>query len=154
MRLCLFDGSNRTDLLPLVYTRPVAQLFIGGMTLASRWERLLEHEFIQKLKDILGVPVLRHSGFLGKDIALVALLGGSGSFAIDAAKHQNADVFITADLKYHDFFKGEKKVLLIDAGHYESEQFTKKIIMEFLSKNFPNFAFISSKTDTNPVHYF
>ena len=115
---------------------------------------IAEHEFIQKLKDILGVPVLRHSGFLGKDIARVALLGGSGSFAIDAAKHQNADVFITADLKYHDFFKGEKKVLLIDAGHYESEQFTKKIIMEFLSKNFPNFAFISSKTDTNPVHYF
>ena len=82
------------------------------------------------------------------------MLGGSGSFAIDEVRRQKADVFITADLKYHDFFKGENNILLIDAGHYESEQFTKKIIMEFLSKNFPNFAFISSKTDTNPVHYF
>ncbi|NCG04529.1 MAG: Nif3-like dinuclear metal center hexameric protein [Bacteroidetes bacterium] len=115
---------------------------------------MAEKDFTQNLKDILGTPMFRHSSFLGKDIERVALLGGSGSFAIDAAKHQNADVFITADLKYHDFFKGENKILLIDAGHYESEQFTKKIIMEFLSKNFPNFAFISSKTDTNPVHYF
>ena len=78
----------------------------------------------------------------------------TGSFAIDAAKGQNANVLITADLKYHDFYKGENRILLIDAGHYESEQFTKKTIMKFLSENFPNFAFISSKTDTNPVHYF
>ena len=113
-----------------------------------------EQDFFEDLKNILNTPMLRHSGFMGKKIERVALLGGSGSFAIDAAKHQNADVFITADLKYHDFFKSENKVLLIDVGHYESEQFTKKIIMEFLSKNFPNFAFISSKTDTNPVHYF
>ena len=113
-----------------------------------------EQDFLEGLKNILDTPTLRYSGFLGKKIERVALLGGSGSFAIDAAKHQNADVFITADLKYHDFFKGENTILLIDAGHYESEQFTKKIILEFLSKNFANFAFISSKTDTNPVHYF
>jgi dinuclear metal center YbgI/SA1388 family protein len=115
---------------------------------------LSEDEFLNSLKTLLGTPVLRHSAFLGKKIKRVALLGGSGSFAIDAARRLNADVFITADLKYHDFFQGENDVLLIDVGHYESEQFTKKIIMEFLSKNFPNFAFISSKTDTNPVHYF
>ena len=113
-----------------------------------------EEAFLAELKAILGTPMLRHSALLGKKIERVALLGGSGSFAIDAAKGQNADVFITADLKYHDFYKGENRILLIDAGHYESEQFTKKIIMEFLSKNFPNFAFISSKTETNPVHYF
>lgn len=115
---------------------------------------IAEQEFLTELKAILGTPMLRHSVLLGKKIERVALLGGSGSFAIDAAKGQNADVFITADLKYHDFYKGENRILLIDAGHYESEQFTKKIIMEFLSKNFPNFAFVSSKTYTNPVHYF
>ena len=113
-----------------------------------------EEGFIQKLKDILGTPMFRHSSFLGKKIERVALLGGSGSFAIDAAKRHGADVFITADLKYHDFFKAENSILLVDVGHYESEQHTKKIIMEFLSKNFPSFAFISSKTDTNPIHYF
>lgn len=113
-----------------------------------------ERDFLNGLKAILGTPYLRHSRLLGKKIERVGLLGGSGSFAIDAAKAKNCDVFITADMKYHDFFKGEHEILLVDVGHYESEQFTKKIILEHLRKNFPNFAVISSKTDTNPVHYF
>ena len=113
-----------------------------------------EQELLKTLKAILGTPCVRHSALLGKKIERIALLGGSGSFAIGAAKQQKADVFITADLKYHDFYSGENSCLLIDVGHFESEQFTKKIIIEHLSKNFPNFAFISSKTDTNPVHYF
>lgn len=113
-----------------------------------------EKDFLNKLKTILGTPFLRHSTLLGKKIKRIALLGGSGSFAIDATKAKNCDVFITADMKYHDFFKAENQILLVDVGHYESEQYTKKIIMEHLRENFPNFAFISSKTDTNPVHYF
>jgi dinuclear metal center YbgI/SA1388 family protein len=127
---------------------------VGMGCIGQLTKPIAEQEFLEELKAILGTPVLRHSALLGKQIQRIALLGGAGSFAIDAAKRQNADVFITADLKYHDFFKGEKNILLIDAGHYETEQHTKKIIMEFLSKNFPNFAFISSKTDTNPVYYF
>ena len=113
-----------------------------------------EKEFLKNIKEILGTPLLKHSALLNKKIKRVALLGGSGSFAIDTAKAKNCDVFITADMKYHDFFKSENQCLLVDVGHYESEQFTKKIIIEHLRKNFPNFAFISSKTDTNPVHYF
>ena len=117
-------------------------------------EAMDEAAFLAKLKSVLGTPSLRHSALRGKKIERVGLLGGSGSFAIDAALRQGADAFITADLKYHDFFKGENDCLLIDVGHYESEQFTKYTIMEHLSKNFPSFAFISSKTETNPVHYF
>jgi putative NIF3 family GTP cyclohydrolase 1 type 2 len=113
-----------------------------------------ETDFLKKLKAILGTPVLRHSPLLGKHIKRVAILGGSGSFAIESAMAQGADAYITADLKYHDFFRAEASCLLVDVGHYESEQFTKTTIMEHLNKNFPNFAFISSKTDTNPVHYF
>ncbi len=113
-----------------------------------------EKKFLEKLKAILGTPTLRHSALLGKEINRVALLGGSGSFAIESAIRKGADIFITADLKYHDFFRAESACLLVDVGHYESEKFTKTRIMEFLNKNFPNFAFISSKTDTNPVHYF
>ncbi len=111
-------------------------------------------DFLHLTKEITGTPVLKHSTLLNKKIKRVALLGGSGSFAIDAAKQNGADAFISSDMKYHDFFKAENQCLLIDVGHYESEQFTKKIIIEFLSKNFPNFAVISSKKDTNPVHYF
>jgi dinuclear metal center YbgI/SA1388 family protein len=117
-------------------------------------EALDEHAFLSKLKAVLGTPSLRHSRLTGKKIARVALLGGAGSFAIEAAKRQGADAFVTADLKYHDFFKGEKDCLLVDVGHYESEQFTKNTIIEYLSKNFPSFAFISSQTVTNPVYYF
>ena len=113
-----------------------------------------EKAFLKTLKDIMGTPSIRHSKLFDKTIERVALLGGSGSFATEAAIGQGADVFITADLKYHDFYKAEKHLILVDVGHFESEQFTKKIIVEFLSKNFPNFAFISSKTETNPVHYF
>ena len=113
-----------------------------------------ESDFLKKLKAILGTPVLKHSALLGNHIKRVAILGGSGSFAIESAMVQGADAYITADLKYHDFFRAEASCLLVDVGHYESEQFTKTTIMEHLNKNFPNFAFISSKTDTNPVHYF
>ena len=113
-----------------------------------------ESDFLKKLKDILGTPVLRHSSLLGKHIKRVAILGGSGSFAIESAMIKGADTYITADLKYHDFFRAEASCLLVDVGHYESEQFTKATIMAHLIKNFPNFAFISSKKYTNPVHYF
>ena len=84
----------------------------------------------------------------------VAVLGGSGSFAIKNAINQDADAFITADLKYHNFFESNKQILLIDIGHYESEQFTKNLIHDYLRKKFPNFAIILANTNTNPVNYF
>ena len=90
---------------------------------------------------------------VGKKIKKVAVLGGSGSFAISAAIRASADAFITADLKYHDFFQSENKILLIDAGHYETEQFTKKLIHDYLIKKLPNFAIALSESITNPVNY-
>ena len=81
-------------------------------------------------------------------------MGGSGSFAIDAAKRHGADVFITADLKYHDFFKAENQVLLADIGHYESEQFTKELLVAYLNKKITTFAVLLSQINTNPITYF
>ena len=83
----------------------------------------------------------------------VAVLGGSGSFAIADAIHKKADVYISADFKYHDFFKAEGKILLIDVGHYESEQFTKNLLVEYLTKKFTSFAIILSEKSTNPIYY-
>ncbi len=83
----------------------------------------------------------------------VAVLGGSGSFAIAQAKYHGADAYLTADLKYHDFFQGNDHFLLADIGHYESEQFTKNLILDFLNKKIPNFAFALARS-TNPVNYF
>ena len=112
------------------------------------------NEFLTLIKTKLNTPFIRHNETHHKTIKKVAVLGGSGSFCIDAAKSQGADALITADLKYHDFFRGEKDLLLVDAGHYETEHFTKRIIHEYLTKKIPNFAFTLSDINTNPVKYF
>ena len=104
-----------------------------------------------KLK--MNTKSIRHSNLINKPIKRIAVLGGSGSFAINAAKSASADLFITSDLKYHDFFSAENDIILADIGHYESEQFTKSFLVEYLSKKMPNFAVILSNTNTNPVNY-
>ncbi|NNK40149.1 MAG: Nif3-like dinuclear metal center hexameric protein [Winogradskyella sp.] len=110
--------------------------------------------FLKSVKQTMGVPCIKHSSFGDtKTITKVAVLGGSGSFAIQAAKRSGADIFITSDLKYHDYFQAENEIILADIGHYESEQFTKTFLVDYLSKKITNFAIILSKTNTNPVKY-
>ncbi len=113
-----------------------------------------EKEFLEFLKKEMNTACVRHSKLLNKEIKKVAVLGGSGSSAIKNAKHSKADVYITADMKYHDFYKAENNILLCDIGHYESEQYTKTLLYEFLIKKIPNFAIVLSDINTNPVNYF
>ena len=112
-----------------------------------------ESEFLAFVKDKMQCGGIRHSGLLGKPIQKVAVLGGSGSFAIKNAIQANADVFLTADLKYHNFYEAENQLVLADIGHFESEKFTKNYIVDFLKKKIPNFAIIFSEENTNPVKY-
>ncbi len=126
-----------------------------GMGMVAELENILsETKFLDYLKNKMKVTNIRHSQFLNKPIKKVAVLGGSGSFAINAAKAAGADVFVTSDLKYHDFFTAENNILLADIGHYESEQFTKNGLVALLKKKIPNFAIILSNINTNPVKYF
>ena len=113
-----------------------------------------EKEFLEFIKIQMKTNSIRHSRLLNKKIKRVAVLGGSGSFAIKDSIEQKADAYITADLKYHNFFEANEQIVLIDIGHYESEQFTKNLIHDYLRKKFPNFAIILASTNTNPVHYF
>jgi dinuclear metal center YbgI/SA1388 family protein len=125
-----------------------------GMGMIGELEKPMEEtSFLNHIKSKMNTKCIRHSALLGKPIQKVAVLGGSGSFAISDAKAANADAFITADLKYHAFFTAENNILLADIGHYESEQFTKNILVAFLTKKMPNFAVVLSKTNTNPVKY-
>lgn len=110
-------------------------------------------EFLEHVKNKMNAKCMKHSKIIKNSIKRVAVLGGSGSFAINAAKSANADVFITSDLKYHDFFTAENRIILADIGHYESEQFTKNFLADYLSKKFTNFAVVLSATNTNPVKY-
>ena len=97
---------------------------------------------------------IRHSALKNKPIKKVAVLGGSGSFAIQAAKAAGADAFVSADFKYHDFFQAENAIVLADIGHYESEQFTKNFLVAYLTKKITNFAVVLSEINTNPINYF
>jgi dinuclear metal center YbgI/SA1388 family protein len=112
-----------------------------------------EKDFLHYVKKIMKTDCIKHSALLQKQIKKVAVLGGSGSFAIEAAKKAGADAYISADFKYHDFFKAENSILLLDIGHYESEQFTKNLIVDFLTKKISNFAIILSEKRTNPIYY-
>jgi dinuclear metal center YbgI/SA1388 family protein len=125
-----------------------------GMGMIGEFENPMdETSFLKHLKLKMTSKCVRHSSLLKKPIKKVAVLGGSGSFAITAAKVAGADCFVTADLKYHDFFTAENSILLADIGHYESEQYTKNLLVAFLTEKMPNFAIILSKTNTNPVKY-
>jgi dinuclear metal center YbgI/SA1388 family protein len=113
-----------------------------------------ERDFLQFVKEKMKCENIRHSVFMNKPIKKVAVLGGAGSFAIHQAKIMGADAFLTADLKYHQFYEAENQLLLADIGHYESERYTKNHIVDFLIKKIPNFAIILSEQNTNPVKYF
>ena len=126
---------------------------IGMGMIGEFAEAMDEFRFLKHLKTKMNTECIRHSAFLNKKIKKVAILGGSGSFAINAAKTNGADAFVTADLKYHDFFTAENSILLADIGHYESEQFTKNLLVAYLTKKITNFAIILSNTNTNPVKY-
>ncbi|WP_028892929.1 Nif3-like dinuclear metal center hexameric protein [Tenacibaculum sp. 47A_GOM-205m] len=112
-----------------------------------------EKDFLLFVKETFKTDCVRHSELLDKPIKKVAVLGGSGSFAIKNAMRAGADAYISADFKYHEFFKAEKRILLADVGHYESEQFTKNLLVDYLSKKFSTFAIILSEKSTNPIHY-
>ncbi len=112
-----------------------------------------ELSFLNNLKSTFNSQVVRYSSLLDKPIKKVAVLGGSGSFAINAAIASGADILVTSDLKYHDFYKAENKIVLADIGHYESEQYTKNLLVAYLTKKITNFAIILSKINTNPIKY-
>jgi len=112
-----------------------------------------ENDFLLFVKEKMQSDGIRYSGFTGKPIKKVAVLGGSGSYAIKNAIQAGADAFLTADLKYHQFYEAENQLLLADIGHFESERYTKNYIVDYLRKKILNFAFILSEENTNPVKY-
>ena len=97
---------------------------------------------------------IRYTKLVRETIKKVAVCGGSGSFLLNNAKSVGADIFITADFKYHEFFNAENDIIIADIGHYESEQFTKELIIRHLSEKFPNFALYLSEINTNPIKYY
>ena len=109
--------------------------------------------FLDQIKEKMNTPIIRHTALVKEKIRKVALCGGAGSFLLRDAIAQKADIFITGDFKYHEFFDAEEKIIIADIGHYESEQFTKELIYEKLSENFANIALHFTDVNTNPIFY-
>lgn len=110
-------------------------------------------EFLAHLKHRMKLNTIRYTKPTGKTISRVAVCGGAGSFLLSQAKRRNADVFITGDFKYHEFFDAEGRIMIADIGHYESEVFTKDLLAEILNKKFANIASYLSEVVTNPIAY-
>ncbi|HEX5167733.1 MAG TPA: Nif3-like dinuclear metal center hexameric protein [Cyclobacteriaceae bacterium] len=110
-------------------------------------------EFMERLKISMDVKIIRHTALLERKVKQIAVCGGAGSFLLGNAIRAGADVYITADFKYHEFFDADGKIIIADIGHYESEVFTKDLLYEILIKKFPTFAINFSKTVTNPISY-
>jgi dinuclear metal center YbgI/SA1388 family protein len=112
-----------------------------------------EKAFLTRVKEIFMVPVIRHTALRGTTVKKVALCGGAGSFLISKALAAGADAYITGDIKYHEFFDANGRLLIADIGHYESEQFTISLLQEVLEQKFPTFAVLKTGVQTNPVFY-
>jgi dinuclear metal center YbgI/SA1388 family protein len=138
------------DVLPLSNVRPDrGSGLIGDLKIPMG-----EKQFLNTLKVSFRLQILRHTPLSGKPIKKVALCGGAGSFLISNALVQKADIFVSSDFKYHDFFDAEGRIVIVDIGHFESEQYTVDLLSDILREKFPTFAVLKSGTITNPVNYY
>ena len=156
----LFNAHSYEEIAYEIYSLENAHQNIGLGMIGELKEPMKEKDFLLFVKEKMQTGGIRHSEFTGKPIQKVAVLGGSGSFAIKNALAAGADAFLTADLKYHNFYEAENQLLLADIGHFESERYTKNYIVDFLRKKILNFASVSftggivlSEENTNPVKY-
>ncbi len=127
---------------------------VGSGLVGELPKPLSETEFLELLKEKFNLSVIRHTLLLDKQVKKIALCGGAGSFLVGAAVASGADFFITGDIKYHEFFDANNRLVVADIGHFESEQYTIDLLFDILSQKFPTFAVLKTGVKTNPVHYF
>lgn len=127
---------------------------IGSGMIGDLREAMNENDFLKQLSQSFNAKVIRHTKLLNKEVKTIAYCGGAGSFLLPQAKAKNADVFITGDFKYHEFFDAEEDLVILDIGHFESEQFTPHLIAKYLEDKNVTFAVLLSEVKTNPIHYY
>lgn len=137
------------DLIPLTNSNNM----VGAGMVGELEKEMDEVAFLNHLKKVMKAEGIRYTALRGKKVKKVAVCGGSGSFLLGNAKSSGADVFVTADFKYHQFFDAENQLVIADIGHYESEQYTMELFYEILSRKFTTFALHLSKINTNPINY-
>ena len=162
----IFENHNQNRIIQaLLKNHPYEEVAYDIYTLANNFreigsgmigelsENQTEMAFLKHVKETMKAGIIRHTSLIGQPISKVAICGGSGSFLLNEAISSGAQVFITADYKYHQFFDSEEKIVIADIGHYESEQFTKDLIKTLILEKFSTFAVRLTEVNTNPVHY-
>ncbi len=145
-----FGKEISYDLIPL--SNKNSEVGAGLVGLLKK--PIAERAFLAVIQKKMSAQVIRHTKLRNRPVKKVAVCGGSGSFLINQAKASGADVFITADFKYHEFFDAEKGMVIADIGHYETEQYTIELLQQIISEKFSNFAAYCTGVNTNPVYYF
>jgi dinuclear metal center YbgI/SA1388 family protein len=137
-----------------IFTMENVHYGIGAGVIGQLEPEMRESEFLEMLKDRFQLKVVRHTPLRQKPVKTVAVCGGAGSFLIKKALYSGADAYITGDIKYHEFFDAEGRMVIADIGHYESEQFAVDLLHDLLVEKFPTFAVLKTGVNTNPVQYF
>ena len=150
----LIDHHPYEEVAYDIFTMDNVHFGIGAGIIGELEEPTEEKNFLKRLKERFNADGIRHTALRGKPVKKVAICGGAGSFLTKKAVQMGADMYITADVKYHDFFETEGRLVLVDIGHYESEQFTIDLLHKLLAEKFPTFAVLKTKVNTNPVRYF
>jgi dinuclear metal center YbgI/SA1388 family protein len=137
-----------------IFTMENQHYGIGSGIIGTLEKEVPEQEFLNQVQNIFKTPCIKHTALTGKEVKKVAVCGGSGAFLIKQALRQGAQVYITADVKYHEFFDAEGQLVIADVGHWESEQYTVELLHDLIARKFPTFATFKTEVNTNPVQYF
>ncbi|MES2894348.1 MAG: Nif3-like dinuclear metal center hexameric protein [Bacteroidota bacterium] len=154
IRRALINAHPYEEVVYDIYPLENSEEQVGSGLLGELSVALDETAFLHLLKEQFELEVIRHTPFMGRTVKKIALCGGAGSFLIGAAIASGADFYVTGDVKYHEFFDANAKIVIADIGHYESEQFTQHLLVDILTEKFPNFAVQKTQVKTNPVNYF
>lgn len=150
----LVDNHPYEEVAYDIFTMDNVHFGIGAGIFGELEEPADEKDFLKFVRETFRAKGIRHTALLGKPVKKVAVCGGAGSFLIRKAVQKGADIYITGDVKYHEFFDAEGRLVIADIGHYESEQFTMDLLHDLLAEKFPTFAVLKTKVNTNPVKYF
>lgn len=149
----LFDAHPYEEVAYYIHDLANKNNEVGSGMIGELQNSIKSTEFLVQIKKNLSAKVIRHTALVKDEVKKVALCGGAGSFLLRDAIAQGADIFISGDFKYHEFFDAEERIIIADVGHYESEQFTKELIYENISKNFANIALHFTEVNSNPIFY-
>jgi len=145
--------------LNLLHTRILAPKFpddnsVGAGMVGELAEGMTQDAFLSHVKSAMQTDCVKYTDWLTPKVSKIAVCGGSGSFLLEQAVAEGCDVFITSDFKYHQFFDADRKIVILDIGHYETEQFTIDLLVQIITDKFSNFAAHYTKVNTNPVNYY